>query len=227
VKLTHADDDSPPQLPGIRFGRPSSPCSFSTRSHPSFEHSPKLQRAIRYGLWPVRYLSWALFWVTTAVSQTKLEGELVPQREPFSGFILLLLTCASSCESRLASSLSLTSTLSASVVLASRLATNTHVFALVLFSVVLFALAPSLWKRLRVSTVCQCPSFVSARVVHRIQNADLARRSLLDDVCRHTILLSLSSSSFSRASCSLGRLSSLFGSTLSFFSPSWSERLFA
>ncbi|KAL7417760.1 phosphatidylinositol N-acetylglucosaminyltransferase subunit C [Mrakia frigida] len=52
----------------------------------------------------------------------------------------------------LAHSLSLTSTLSASVVLASRLPTNTHVFALVLFAVVLFALAPSLLKHLRAYT---------------------------------------------------------------------------
>ncbi|CDZ96704.1 N-acetylglucosaminyltransferase complex, subunit PIG-C/GPI2, required for phosphatidylinositol biosynthesis [Phaffia rhodozyma] len=49
---------------------------------------------------------------------------------------------------RLSSSLALTSSLSASVVLASRLPTNTHVFALVLYSILSFALGPILLRQI-------------------------------------------------------------------------------
>ena len=74
----------------------------------------------------------------------------------------------------LAHSLSLTSTLSASVVLASRLPTNTHVFALVLFAVVLFALAPSLLKQLRVSTSSTSCSYLPS-ADHRTLDSHLVQ----------------------------------------------------
>lgn len=61
----------------------------------------------------------------------------------------------------LTSSLSLTSALSASVVLASRLPSTAHVFSLVLLSVGLFAGWPVLAKGVR---VCQVPLSTSSRL---------------------------------------------------------------
>ena len=53
---------------------------------------------------------------------------------------------------RLSSVLSMNAAVSASVVLASRLSTNVSVFALVLFSILSFALFPILRRRLQVKT---------------------------------------------------------------------------
>lgn len=54
---------------------------------------------------------------------------------------------------RLSSSLAFTSSLSASIVLASRLPTNSHVFALILFSILNFVLFPLSYKRLLVRCI--------------------------------------------------------------------------
>ena len=54
---------------------------------------------------------------------------------------------------RLSSVLSMNAAVSASVVLASRLSTNVSVFALVLFSILSFALFPILRRRLQVKII--------------------------------------------------------------------------
>jgi phosphatidylinositol N-acetylglucosaminyltransferase subunit C len=60
---------------------------------------------------------------------------------------------------RLSSVLSMNAAVSASVVLASRLSTNVSVFALVLFSILSFALFPILRRRLQVKPIPKIASF--------------------------------------------------------------------
>lgn len=73
---------------------------------------------------------------------------------------------------RLSSVLSMNAAVSASVVLASRLSTNVSVFALVLFSILSFALFPILRRRLQVELFpknCFFLSLITCSVSHHVR----------------------------------------------------------